>query len=170
MRLNIGAKFVAAKKGIAAKESVAFALEIKIFRQPIDFVTALFHPLRKERLLACPLLMAKIAGNEFTANRQPRIGREDHVGKSGLGRNQMDLAIQVRESGMQLFPLPLSQGRLGAAGAAHPGINLVLDTVVIRRTQKQLAHRTVHLLANARPTKIIGELSQKRVHVRDQTD
>jgi len=71
---------------------------------------------------------------------------------------------------MQLFPLLLRQGCLGAAGAVHPGIDLVLNTVVIGRTEEQLTHRTANLLANARLSKIIGELSQKRFHVCDQTD
>src|SRR4029077_15307246 len=46
VRLNVGTKFVAAKEDVAAKESVAFALKIKLFRQPLHLVAALFHPFR----------------------------------------------------------------------------------------------------------------------------
>ena len=42
---------------------------------------------------------------------------------------------------MQFFPLLLRQGCLGAVGAAHPGIDLVLDPVVIGRTEEQFAHK-----------------------------
>src|SRR5262249_47759467 len=170
MRLNVGAKFVTTKECIAAKESVAFALEIKIFRQPTHFISSLFHPFPEERLLAGALFVTEITGDEFVSNRQSGVGGENHVGKSGLGRNQMNLAIQVRESRMQLFPLLLRQGCLGATGATHPGIDLVLDAVVIGRTEKQLAHKIANLLANAGLTKIIAELSQKRFHICNQAD
>src|SRR2546430_17527147 len=43
---------------------------------------------------------------------------------------------------VQLFPLLLDDRRFGAAGDAHPWIDLVLNAVVIRRTKKQLAHGT----------------------------
>jgi len=95
MRLNVGTKFVTAEEGVAAKKRVAFALEIKIFRQPTHFITALFHPFREERLLARALLMAKITGDEFATNGQSGVGRENHIRKSGLGRNQMNLAIEI---------------------------------------------------------------------------
>ena len=87
MRLNVRTKFVATKEHVAAKERVAFALEIKIFRQPPYFIAALFHPFRKERLLAGALFVAEIAGDEFATNRQPGVGRENHVRKSRLRRN-----------------------------------------------------------------------------------
>src|ERR1700730_3320647 len=107
MRLNVGTKFVTAEERISAKKRVAFALEIKIFRQPIHFITTLFHPFREKRLLTRALLMAKITGDEFATNRQSGVGRENHIGESGLGRNQMNLAIEIREARMQLFPLLL---------------------------------------------------------------
>src|SRR4029453_5813492 len=103
MRLNVGTKFVSAKQCTPPKKRVPFALEIKIFRQPIHFVTALFHPFREKRLLARALLMAKITGDEFATNRQSGVSRENHIGKSRLRRNQMNLAIEIRKSAMQLF-------------------------------------------------------------------
>src|SRR4029453_18379410 len=114
--------------------------------------------------------MPKITGDEFATNRQSGVSRENHIGKSRLRRNQMNLAIEIGKSGMQLLPLLLREDHLGAAGAVHPGIDLVLDAVIIRRTEEQLAHRTANLLANAGLTKIIEELPQKRFHVRDQTE
>ena len=71
---------------------------------------------------------------------------------------------------MQLFPLLLRRSCVGAAGAVHPGIDFVLDAVVIGRTEKQLAHRNANLLAEAGVTDVIGELSQKRFYVCDQTN
>jgi hypothetical protein len=55
----------------------------------------LFHPFREKRLLTRALLMAKITGDEFATNRQSGVGRENHIGESGLGRNQMNLAIEI---------------------------------------------------------------------------
>src|SRR5215475_2664412 len=150
MRLNVRTKLVTAKQRIAAKKSVAFPFEIKIFWQPIYFITALFHPFREERLLAGALLMAKIAGDKFAANRQPGIGGENHIRKPGLRWNQMNLTVEVRETRVQLFPLLLRQNCLGAAGPVHPRIDLVLDAVVIGRTEKQFTHRTDNLVAKGR--------------------
>ena len=69
MRLNVGTKFVTAKKRIPAKEGIALALEIKIFRQPSDFITLLLHRFREERLLASTLFVAEIAGDELVPHR-----------------------------------------------------------------------------------------------------
>src|SRR5467141_675749 len=87
MRLNVGPKFVAAKEHVAAEEGIAFALEIKIFRQPLHFVAPLLHPLGKERLLTSTLFMAEVARDKLAANGQPSVGRENHIGKSRLRLN-----------------------------------------------------------------------------------
>src|SRR5687768_8237055 len=42
MRIDVGAKFVTAKENVATEESVAFAFEIQILRQPHDVVAVLF--------------------------------------------------------------------------------------------------------------------------------
>src|SRR5205809_1991122 len=70
MRLNVRSKFVAAKEHVAAKERIAFAFEIKIFRKPTHFVAALLHPFRKERLLTRALFVAEIAGDKSATNCQ----------------------------------------------------------------------------------------------------
>jgi hypothetical protein len=69
-----------------------------------------------------------------------------------------------------LFPLFLDDRSFGAVGDAHPGVNLVLDPVIIRRTKKQLTHRHENLLADFRPAQAVGEDAQKRFHVRDEAD
>src|SRR5215471_49305 len=141
MRLNVRAKLVAAKKHVAAKERVAFTLEIKVLRQPIHLVTVVLHPLGKERLFPGAFLVAEITRDEFAADSQPGIGGENHIGQSRLRRDQMNLAIQFGKRRMQLLPLFLGDLRFSATGDAHPGIDLVLDAVVVRRTKKQLAHK-----------------------------
>jgi hypothetical protein len=55
-------------------------------------------------------------------------------------------------------------------GDAHPGIDLVLDAVVIRRTKKQLAHTTKNLLADLGPAEAIGEFQQKWFDVCNHAD
>src|SRR3981081_1046286 len=42
MRIDVGAKLVATEKDVATEESVSFPFEIKILRQPDNFVTVLF--------------------------------------------------------------------------------------------------------------------------------
>src|SRR4029450_8703253 len=49
MRLDIAAKFVPAKKRVLAEKSVAFAFEIQVFRQPMNFIAVLFHPTHEIR-------------------------------------------------------------------------------------------------------------------------
>src|SRR5207247_5911493 len=105
MRLNIGAKSVAAKKHVAAEEGITLAFEVQIVWQPADFVAVFFHPVRKMRRFASAFLVAAIAWNEFAANREPGVRRENHVRKFWPRRDQMDTAIQFRERRVQFFPL-----------------------------------------------------------------
>src|SRR5206468_5181256 len=91
MRLNIGAKFVAAKKRIAAKERVAFALEVKIVRQPMHLVATFFHPVGKERLFTGAFFVAEITGDEFATHGQPGVRSKNNIGRLGRGRNRLNL-------------------------------------------------------------------------------
>src|SRR4029453_15554993 len=104
MRLNVRTKLVTAKQRIAAEKRIAFTFEIKILRQPIHFITALFHPFREKRVAPRALLMGKITGDKFAANGQSGVGRENHIWKSVLRWNQMNVALEIRELRMQLFP------------------------------------------------------------------
>ena len=148
MRFNVGAKFVAAKKCVASEERIAFALEIIIVRQPGDLITMLLHPARKMRRFIGAFFVTKIARDEFFPDCETGVRRKNHVGKFRLRRDQLDLAIQFRQGRVQIFPLLLRQRRFRAARAAHPWIDFVLDAVMVRRTEKQLAHKIDNLLAN----------------------
>src|ERR1700730_1863453 len=139
--IDVGTKFVPAKKHVAAAEPVPFAFEIMIFRQPGNFVTVFLHPASKMRCLPCALLVAKIARNKFLADGEAGIGRENHIGKFWMRRDQLDFAIEFGQRGVQVFPLFLRNGCLGAAGATHPWVNLVLDDVMVGRAKEKLAHR-----------------------------
>src|SRR5947208_3849188 len=72
----------------------------------------------------------------------------------------MDLAIQFRKRGVQLFPLLLHSRCVRSVGYAHPRIDLVFDSVVIGWTKKQLAHvRTLNrwmVKALKRQTELYG--------------
>ena len=106
-----------------------------------------FHPACKMRRLIRALFMPEITRNEFATNGETGVGRENHVGKLWLRRNQIDFAIQIRKRRVQFGPLFLGEWRLCAARATHPGIDLVLDAVVIRRAKEQLTHKIDNLLA-----------------------
>src|SRR5438876_11053202 len=177
MRLDIGTEFVTAKKNVAAEESIAFAFEVEIIRQPRGLVAVFFHPARKMRRFARALFVPEITGNEFATNREPRIGCENHIRKSTLRGDQMNLATQFRKRRVQFVPLLLCKGGLGAAGTAHPGIDLVFDSVIVRRTKEQLADKSDNLLAatfgGVRGLGFgdaIGEVGEERCHSWDQAD
>jgi hypothetical protein len=76
----------------------------------------------------------------------------------------MNLA-KFGKRGVQLLPLFLRDRHFGSVGDAHPWVDLVLNPIVIRRTKKQLAHKSENLLAGLEPTQAIGELAQKWFHV-----
>src|SRR5437763_10644667 len=140
MRIDVGAKFVAAEKNVAAEKRIAFAFEIQILRQPDDFVAVLFHPAREMRRFSAAFFVPEITRDETAADSQAGIRGEDHVGKFRARWDELDLAIECGKRVEETFPLRLDKRRIGAAGAAHPRIDLVLDPVIIRRTEEQLAH------------------------------
>ena len=96
MRLNVAAELVTAKKGVVSKERVAFAFEIQIFRQPMNFVAVLFHPTHEIRCFTGPFLMAEITRDKFLADGEPGVGSEHHVGQFRLWRHQLDLRRRGR--------------------------------------------------------------------------
>ena len=176
MRLDIGAKFVPAKKNVAAaEESVTFAFEVEVIGQPRNLVAVLFHPVREVRRFARAFFVPEITGNELATDGKPGVSRENHVGESPLRGDQMNLAIQFGKRRVQFVPLLLCKHSFGAARATHPRIDLVLDPVIVRRTKEQLAHKISSQLLFRGPGRVgfgktIGEFAQERVHVCDQAD
>src|SRR5688500_12967102 len=73
MRIDVGAKFVAAEEHVAAEEGVAFPFEIEILRQPDDFVAVFFHPARKVRRFSGAFFVAEITWNETTADGEAGV-------------------------------------------------------------------------------------------------
>src|SRR6266702_501599 len=83
MRLNIRTKFVAAKKRVTSEKCIAFTFEVQMLGEPRDFVAVFFHPARKMRRFPRALLVPEITRNEFPTDREPCVGRENHVGSFG---------------------------------------------------------------------------------------
>ena len=79
----------------------------------------------------------------------------------------MDVAPEAKEFLVQSAPLGLDERGIGAAGAAHPGIDLVFDAVVIGRAKQKIAHTGCCLTIFLDE---IGELTEERLDVGDQTD
>src|SRR2546423_13712242 len=69
MGIYVGPEFVAAEQNIAAEEGVALAFEIKVLRQPDDFVAMLFHPARKMRRFAGAFFVPEIARDKTATDR-----------------------------------------------------------------------------------------------------
>ena len=140
MRAHVGAKLVAAKKRVAGKERIAFALEELVGRQPDDFVAVLLHPLREVGRFGGSFLVPKITRDKFLADSQPGIGGEDHVRKFRPGRDEMDVAAEAEQFRLEPAPLLLDKRGVGAPSTTHPRVNLVFDTVIIRRAEEQFSH------------------------------
>ena len=131
----------------------------------------LLHPFGKERLLSSAFFVAEIAGDESAANGQPGVGGEDHVAAAAAAAQSDEPCNSISKASRAVVSIAPERSRvIGAAGDAHPGIDLVLDAVVIRRTKKQLAHGTENLLADLGPAQALGEFPQKWFHVRDEAD
>src|SRR5262249_11914580 len=130
------------KRG-AAKQCVAGALEKCAFRKVLDHEAMGGKPGVEVRRFTGPHLVAKAGAEKAIVEDQAGIGSENQIGQTLLRRHQLDLDAEADERIMQAMPLLL--GRLGraAAGAAHPGIDLVLDAVVIRR-----AHQDAGMLSH----------------------
>src|SRR5205085_1401938 len=149
MRFDVGTKFVTAKEHIGTKKRVAFAFEIIIIWQPGNLVAAFFHPRRKMRRFASPFFVAKVTRNKCFADGESSVGGKNHVRQFRLWRNQFDFRVEFRERRVQPVPLFLSKSALRAASAAHPGVDLVLDAVMIRRAKKELAHKIDNYLSRS---------------------
>src|SRR6266446_2158106 len=141
MRFDVGTELVTAKKRVADKKGVAFAFEIVIVGQPRDLETAFFHPAGKMRRFAGPLFMPKVAWDKLFTDSESGVGRENHVRQLWLRRDELNSAIQFGKGRVQAAPLLLRDRRFRPARSAHPGIDLVLDAVVIWRAKKEFAHK-----------------------------
>src|SRR5438309_2148645 len=93
--------------------------------------------------------VAKIAWNKLFPNGEAGVGGKHHVWQFRLRRNELDPRVEFRKLGVQTLPLLSSERSVGAASAAHPGINLVFDAVVIRRAKKQLTHKIDNYLSRS---------------------
>src|SRR2546423_13532409 len=69
MRVDVGTEFVAAEQNVAAEECVPLAFEIKVLRQPDDFVAMLFHPTGEMRRFAGAFLVPEITWNKTATDR-----------------------------------------------------------------------------------------------------
>src|SRR5438270_5357199 len=101
------------------------------------------------RSFAGAFFVAKITRNKLFPHCEAGISGKHHVWQFRLRRNELDPRIEFRKLRVQTFTLLSRERRLGAASAAHPGINLVLDAVVIRRAKKQLTHKIDNYLSRS---------------------
>src|SRR5437763_2034157 len=138
MGFDVGTKFVTAKEHIGTKKRVAFTFEIIIVWQPGNLVAAFFHPRCKMWRFAGPFFVAKITGNKCFADGESSVGGKNHVRQFRLWRNQLDFRVEFRERRVQPVPLFLSKSALRATSAAHPGVDLVFDAVIIGRAKKEV--------------------------------
>ena len=102
----------------------------------------LFRPAPEMRGFTGPFRITKIARDKLLAHGQPSVGGKNHVGQFRLRRYQLDFAVERRQSLAQTFPLCFGELTFSSACSAHPGIDLVLDTVVVRPAKQQFAHLT----------------------------
>src|SRR5262245_57894584 len=94
--------------------------------------------------------MAKIAAEELIASDQAGIGGEHHVRQTGLRLDRFNSTTKRPQSVTQPLPLPCRQFLVCLAGAVHPRINFVFDSVAVRRTKEQMAHAQFRIATEAR--------------------
>jgi hypothetical protein len=89
------------------------------------------------RLFSLAFAMMKAAERDDAVADEAGVGGEDHVGGSGLGFDEADLC-DLAEGAVELLPLhgsALARGAMDVAG--HPGIDDVVDLVVLWRAHEE---------------------------------
>src|ERR1051325_4800530 len=143
VRADIGAKLVAAKQRLAAEERVAFALEKKLLRQPLQFVATTGEPVFEMPFFPLTLRKVEIAAYNLAAHDQSRVGGEHHVRQLRLWRDALDIATKVAQFVAKPLPLGLRQFRHGIASDIHPRIYLVFDPIMVGRAKEQIGRAHV---------------------------
>src|ERR1035441_3791545 len=145
MRADVGAETVAAEQHLAAEQRIPFPFKQQPLRQAHHFVFVVEKPLLEMLLLAPALAEAKVTADELMAGHKAGVGREYHVRQLRLRRDEADLAAERLQRVMQGAPLRTSDHRLRLVGAIHPGVDFILDAVMVGRAQQQLAHEILYL-------------------------
>jgi len=95
----------------------------------------------KDGRLARSFAIAKSRAVERIAEHEPRIGRENKIGQTGLRRHDIDLNAEPAKYADERLPLGNSRRPITGARSAHPGIDFVFDAVIIRRAHEDTGLR-----------------------------
>src|SRR5262249_55821940 len=116
------------------QQSVSGSLKGEIRRQFEKLKTALIKPFPEVFLLALPFRMKKTAQNEFSANGKPGISREDHVRQTTMRGDFFNLGVLFQKP-VECLPLLSScLPRRLMDIPLHPGINDIINVVLVWRT------------------------------------
>jgi hypothetical protein len=140
VRAYVRTKTIAAEQHIAAKERVTLTFENKFLRQSDNFVIVPGKPLFEVRRFALAFAMPKPAAYESVSNHQASVGGENHVWQAALWFNRFDATVKRLQCVAQPPPLLRGQVSVRLGRSVHPRINLIFDSVVIRRAEEQMTH------------------------------
>ncbi len=136
MAAGVAAGLIAGEERVAAEEGVAGAFEVGSGRRFADFVTEFHERGLVEGLFALALVVFEMGEDSPGAEEHGGVGGEDEVRQAGDRRDEFDFCACGFDVGTQVFPLLDCEFAIGGAGAAHPGVDFVLDTVVVGRAHE----------------------------------
>ena len=145
---RIAADEVAAEQRVAAEERIARAFEVHGFGGHDGPEPAAAKPGFVDGGFPLTGRVAERGDKRGRAPDQAGVRGEDEVGQALHGRHQPDIDPQRHENIVQRLPLRVGQRAITPLGLVHPGIDLVLDPVVVGRAHEnrgtaELGHRNL---------------------------
>ncbi len=131
MCLDIGTVIKTRKQRLPDKECITGAFKSILCRQVNNFVSVTLKPSGKVRLFACPLLIAKPAGDKYIFVNETCISSKGHVRKAWSGSTAMYCCTQILlKSSTQGKPLFQGQRAVSLPAQVHPGVDLIVNAVI----------------------------------------
>ncbi len=127
---------ISCQERVAAEQSVAGALEIRIGLQWPQLKAMLGKPLLRVDLFDLALSVAEMGGHRDVAKDQRSVGGEHQVGHARLRPHKLNIGPCLFQQSPQVLPLGNRQAMIGPPQPVHPGVDLILDAVVVRRTHQ----------------------------------
>src|SRR5919198_3569311 len=162
MSANVRAEVVSGKPRISAFQQIAFSLKGNLLRQMGNLEPLMAKPLFEVCSLAAPNLVAEVADDKLVLPDEAGVGRKDHIRQPELRLDQANIDGQaLLEEPAQRIPLLLGSCRITRVAPAHPGINFVLNAVIVGRAHQELHNDTrCSLQLGAAPDKPLSKCWQ----------
>ncbi len=105
------------------------------------FIAMLTKPMLKVNFFSLPFRIPEATHDGGSSDHDAGIGRKYEIGQPGNGRHSFeDDAKILFKHAYQFMPLSHRPSMIHVIGQSHPGIDLILNSEKIRRTDKNAAH------------------------------